>query len=438
MKNILFTFLSILFFSGLNGTSFSQVHITVEPKNNKSVFKLNEIVKWSIYIEEDKVPYNGELGYQIKKGGLIVIEKGSLNFKNGKAKLKASRSDAGALIMVLDTESKGWKLDKRQKMAAAGGGIYDYKNILPSAEMPADFNFFWEAKLAELDSVPMNVKLEKIPNPEVDLWKITLDNIRGSKIYGHLAKPKNFTGKLPAMACFEGAGVRGADENKVIKHARNGWLVTNIIAHSIPPDEDPDYYEQLSRNQLAGYGGFGREDRDSCYFLRMMLATSRIVDFLAQDPDWNGNVMRVNGGSQGGWQSIAAAYLNSEVTLITAHVPAGCDHTGPLLEREPGWPKSFWREETAIKTAGYYDAVNFARNINCPAVISVGAIDPVCPPEGVCAMFNQLKGPKYLFVLPAGAHSGVGHKPYYDFAEKWDKDWQSKETTLDLEMFNND
>lgn len=418
------------------GNVFSQTNISIQPTNGTAIYTICERAKWDIYIEKDSVPYDGDIGFEIKKGGLKVVDQGRLILKNGKASIQASRSDAGALIMCLNVESKEWDLDKKQIMAASGGGIFNYENIKPSAEMPADFNIFWNNKLAELDEVPMNARLEKIENDNVDLWKITLDNIRGTKIYGHLAKPKNVQGKLPAMACFEGAGVRAANENRVIGHARNGWLVINIIAHSIPPDREPDFYTKLSNGKLKDYAGIGRENRDSCYFLRMMLATSRIVDYLAQHPDWNGDVLRVNGGSQGGWQSIAAAYLNPKVTLLTAKVPAGCDHTGYLVEREPGWPKAFCKEKEAIETSKYFDAVNFARSIHCPALIGVGAIDPVCPPEGVCAMFNQLKGPKHLLILANGAHGGVGHKPYYDFMAKWDKEWQSDEATLKLEMFN--
>lgn len=412
----------MILLSLLAGAAWAQTKISIQPDNGTAVYRSGDTVTWRIDLEKDGAPYSGPVNYVVKKDGLAVVESGTLDVKNGKASVSASRSDPGALLMKLQFNSNDWKLNKRLWQKAAGGALFDYEKVKPSAEEPDDFDAFWKSKLAELAAVPMNVKLEKIDNAEVDLWKISMDNIRGTKIYGHIARPKNGKGKFPAIANFEGAGVRAADPLKVIRDARNGWLSMNVIAHSIDAYREPEYYQKLSEGELKSYNAMGRDDREKCYFLRMLLGTVRCVNYLSQRPDWNGEVLRVSGGSQGGWQSIAAAALNPKVTVLTANVPAGCDHTGKLVNREPGWPKAFGPDEASFETSKYYDCVNFAARVHCPALIGVGAIDPTCPADGVAAMFNRLAGPKRLVVLPTGAHGGVGHQPWYDLMKKLDGD----------------
>jgi cephalosporin-C deacetylase-like acetyl esterase len=417
----------------LAGAGLAQTKISVQPDNGTAVYRAGETATWNVYLEKDGRSFDGPVAYTVKKGGLKVVDRGTLVLKDGKASVSASRSDPGALLMQLQLDDMGFEIDDRLRRQAGGGAIFDYGKIRPSAEEPADFDAFWQSKLAELAAVPMNVRLEQVDNSEVDLWKISMDNIRGTKIYGHIAKPKNAKGKLPAVANFDAAGVRAADPNKVVQDARKGWLSIHIIAHSIDAYREPAFYEALSNGELKDYTAVGREDRETSYFLRMLLGTVRCVDYLSERDDWDGKVLRVNGGSQGGWQSIAAAALSPKVTLLTANVPAGCDHTGRLADRDCGWPKAFWNNEKALEVSKYYDNVFFARRINCPAIIAVGAIDPVCPPEGVCAMFNQLAGPKRLVVLVTGAHNGIGNQPIRDLLDGLDGAMRSGEPLPGLE-----
>ena len=53
----------------------------------------------------------------------------------------------------------------------------------------------------------------------------------------------------------------------------------------------------------------------------------RSLDYVKSLPEWNGKVLIVKGGSQGGAQSIVAAALDNNVTMMIAEVPAMCDHS---------------------------------------------------------------------------------------------------------------
>ena len=268
--------------------------------------------------------------------------------------------------------------------------------------------------------------LEKVEaGGDVDYWKITMGNIRGTKVYGQIARPKEAKGKLPAFLIVQWAGVYPLSRDWVINRAKAGWLAMNIIAHDQPIDRDKKFYDDLSGGALKNYPAIGSNNRDTSYFLRMYLSCYRAADYLVGRPDWDGKTLLVEGGSQGGLQAVMLAGLHPAVSAVTASVPAGCDHTGELVGRAPGWPQ--WIANAgkdrakAIEACKYFDVVNFARRAKCPVLVGVGLIDTTCPPEGVIAMFNQLQGPKELVILPVAGHQDKNdsHKPYYAASWRW-------------------
>jgi cephalosporin-C deacetylase len=115
--------------------------------------------------------------------------------------------------------------------------------------------------------VPENPVLEKGDSgvPEVDYWKITMDNIHGTHIQGQLARPAKGD-QFPALFIPQWADVYPLDKK---------WVT----------------------------------DRETSYFLRMFLSCYRAADYLSKRPDWNGKVFLVSGGSQGGLQTFVTAAL---------------------------------------------------------------------------------------------------------------------------------
>jgi cephalosporin-C deacetylase len=150
----------------------------------------------------------------------------------------------------------------------------------------------------------------------------------------------------------------------------------------------------------------------------MFLSCYRACEYLTKRDDWNKKALVVHGGSQGGYQAIVTAGFHPAVTGFAANVPAGCDHTGKQAARAPGWPN--WAARTmggkdgakTLSTSRYFDAMNFARKITCPGLIGIGLIDVTCPPEGIFATVNLMKGPKKTIIMPQAGHGG-DHKAYY-------------------------
>lgn len=394
--------------------------IDVTPDRETGVYDAGQTVTWKIEVKNSDGPAPaGTVNYRVLSGGLNEISSGSIPLENGVAQVQSSRKDPGVLLLRTSFTPTGTKT----VLTEDGGAVFSPKAIKESQPLPDDFDQFWKEKLAELAAVPMNAQLEKIDigNPEIAYYKITFDNIRGKKIQGQLAKPAGKT-NLPAMLQVQYAGVYPLSRDWVVGPAKNGWLALNISAHDLPIDQPSAFYAEKSQNELNDYFAIGNEDRETSYFLPVFLSCYRAVEYLTQRPDWNQKTVFVHGSSQGGYLSLVTAGIHPKVTAMAGNVPAGCDHTGTLSGRAPGWPNwsnpSRKRDEAkTMQASRYYDAMNFARKIKCPSMIVVGLIDVTCPPEGIFSTVNQIQGPLNLIILPKASHT-KGFEPYFPALSK--------------------
>jgi cephalosporin-C deacetylase-like acetyl esterase len=209
----------------------------------------------------------------------------------------------------------------------------------------------------------------------------------------------------------------------VVRPAKKGFLILNIQAHDIPVDESPEFYKNLKETTLKDYTSMGVDSRETCYFLRMLLGCVRAAEYLTSRPDWDGKTLIVCGGSQGGLQSFATAALFPKVTALVCDVPAAGDASAVLAHppRALGWPASLFPPRTndpdgakARTTLSYFDTVNFAARIHCPANVAVGLIDEIARPASVAAIYNAIPGTnKELMIFPLFDHGASGAAPIW-------------------------
>ena len=388
---------------------------TVLPDHANGIYALKENVVWNVDVKGDRTGLNA-LPYVVKKDGAGVVATGTIDLSAGPTTITATAAEPGSLRLQISST------DQPPKPLAAGGAVFAPDQITPGGPEPADFDAFWQDKLKELAAVPINAVVEKgdltgVKNSDgIDYYKVTLDNIRGTHVHGQLARP-TVGEKFPAVLIVQFAGVYPLDKGQVVAQAKPGWLALNISAHDLPIDETDEFYKNLKATTLKDYIYIGSEDRETSYFLRMLLGCVQAVKYLESRPDWDGKTLMVTGTSQGGLQSFATAALCPQVTEVATVVPAGCDVYAPLATppRAFAWP--YWLSnwgpknrdmEKVKKTAGYYDAAFFAARIHCPTLIAVGLLDEAARPAGVIAAYNAVKGPKELLVMPTSDHYGTG------------------------------
>lgn len=392
----LFAFLFIL-------SSADAQEIVATPSKPLGVYMLGEQASWRLNVRESGA---AEVRYTLKRNGLMVQREGVLPLVNGAATLNEAIDKPGTLLAELKV-----KLPNRE-IAALAGAAFSPERIGTSEERPSDFDAFWRDKLAELRKVPANPIVEAADSgrPSISYYKVRMNNIQGTQIYGQLARPKR-TGKFPALLILQWAGVYPLQRNWVVSMAETDWLALNIMAHNLPFDRPQTFYDELNKTTLANYAAIGNDDREKSVFLRMYLSCYRAAEYLTERPEWDGRTLLVMGASQGGMQTIVTSAIHPKVTAGLVDTPAGCDLNGPVAGRAPGWPMWYWqtqgKDPERVRRAGrYFDVVNFASRVKCPILVVSGLLDTTCPAPGVFAMANQLQGPKEVVTTLQGGHGG--------------------------------
>jgi len=310
-----------------------------------------------------------------------------------------------------------------RKVTARCGAGFDPLDIKQGRPAPEDFDAFWTKQKTELAAIPMNPRLEPIEVPadskgKVVSFDVKLDCVGGVPVSGYFSRPAGAAAKsLPAFLSLHASGVRSArrQEGRALK----GMLAMDINAHGIENGKPESYYTDLETGRLSGYRTIGADSAEQYYFHGMFLRAVRALEFLKSQPEWDGRTLMVFGSSQGGGQAIAAAGLDPQVSFCAALVPAMCEHTGFLVGQNSGWPslvkfRDGKPESAAIfKTAGYYDAANFASRIKAETFFNVGLIDVTCPPATVYTAYNNISAVKSIENRPA-----MGHEYWAEEAEK--------------------
>lgn len=326
---------------------------------------------------------------------------------DGKGTITGTLNEAGFLLL---RASVG-------KTSALAGAGFDPLNIKPSMPLPDDFDGFWAAQKAALAKVPAKSQLTPVKSPikDTEAFDVQVECL-GVPVSGYLGRPLGAKPKsLPAILFVHGAGVDSSNLGSVTWAVREGGMLSlDINAHGIPNGKPASFYTEQAKGPLKDYRYVGRDDREKNYFKGMFLRLIRAIDFLTSQPEWDGKTMIVYGSSQGGFQAFAAAGLDERVTFICAGVPAGCDHTGVVVNRVNGWPKLVPNnadgkpDAAALNTARYFDNVNFATRAKCKgAAVTVGFIDTTCPPTSVYAAYNALTIPKTMHTEVLSGHTNT-------------------------------
>lgn len=402
--------------------------LTVTTDRADATYKKNEPVVFAIAMTKDGAPADGtEVRCTISKDGMPLAGYSAENVrlqKDGKLTVAAKLDEPGFLQCLVEFFTKPG--DAKSKMMSRAAAAIEPLAIQPSQPVPDDFDAFWAARKKELAAVPLNIRLTPVKTlvKGIELFDVQADSVNGP-LSGFLARPIGANPKsLPGIVLTHGAGVNPSRPANAAKWAADGFVALDFNVHGLPNDKTPAFYAELRNGSLKNYNTSGSDSRDTIYFRHVFQRLLRAIDTVAAQPEWDGREMIVFGRSQGGGQAIVAAALDPRVTFASAEVPALCDHSGYKIGRINGWPKFISSSvQAAIKghdpkigeAARYYDCVNFATRIPPSTRVSmtVGFIDVVCPPTGVYAAYNQVRGKKQMW-----DHVDTGHVGRADYEER--------------------
>jgi len=370
------------------------------PYHASGIYDVGETVGWTV--TPGRVAPTHAYRWSIRRNNAVILKEGMLNLASGKDKIEITGDQPEMIYVAMEPYANlaaaapsrdaaprfvGGNTGRNNGLYAIGAAVAPTRFGL-STPRPDDFDAFWDSKLAAQTKVPINPFLTPVHTdvPGVEVSMFVLEAL-GSKAHGYLAKPAK-EGKFPALIRLQYAGVYALNVDANAQRAAEGWLVVNVDSHDKLPS-DP------SGNVPRDYQTIGNTDREKSYFLNMYLRDSRALDYLLARPDWDGKTIVLTGGSMGGQQSLALAGLRPEkITAVLVCVPAGADTNGNLHGRKAGYPNWPSDNPEAMKTALYFDTVNFASRIKAPVLAGIGFIDTISPPAGVWTALNQILVPK--------------------------------------------
>ncbi|HEX4568261.1 MAG TPA: acetylxylan esterase [Vicinamibacterales bacterium] len=365
--------------------------LTFTPFHSNGIYGVGETVGWTV--TPGPAPSTYQYRWTIRQNNAVVLKDGKLSLSSGRDTIEVAGDQPEMIYVAIepysdaaDAHFEGGNTGRDTGLYAVGAAVAPAKLAL-STPRPSDFDAFWDAKLGAQARVPIGPVLTPVDTdvPGVDMNMFQLDAL-GSKVHGYVAKPAR-EGSFPAVIQLQYAGVYALNAGAVARRASEGWLIMNIDSHDKLPS-DP------SGRIPRGYQAIGNTDRETSYFLKMYLRDSRALDYLLTRPDWDGKTIVLMGGSMGGQQSLALAGLRPEkITAVLVCVPAGADSNGDLHGRKAGYPNWPSDDPDVMKTALYFDTVNFARRITAPVMAGIGFIDTTSPPAGIWTMLNQVHAP---------------------------------------------
>ena len=298
------------------------------------------------------------------------------------------------------------------------------KDYRTDTQEPADLDSWWRLRLDEARAVarePVLTRHEYGTYVPLEVYDAEFSGAGGDRIKAWFLRPgrRPETG-VPVVVTFIGyGGGRGRPAEHVLLPAL-GYAVLVMDTRGQggrwstgATGDHVDGWHAGPENATVMTRGIARPE--DYYFTRLFTDAVRAVETACAVS--GAERVAVSGMSQGGGLSLAAAALVPELVAVChADVPFLCD-IQRAITLAPHAPYTEVPEflahqvdliPAALDTLRYVDCALLARRITAQCLLSVGLMDPICPPSTVFAAYNEITAGKDISVHPFTAHAVPG------------------------------
>lgn len=288
-----------------------------------------------------------------------------------------------------------------------------------------DFEDFWKNTLR--DYLPSDLKPaisnHASPLKLVEVFDVTIPGFNSDPIKGWFLQSASSHEKTPCIILYDGYGGGRGLPHEWLFWVNAGYRVLVMDTRGQGggfrlSDTADGAYPRAS--QTSGYMTQGILNKNDYYYRRVFTDAVAFVRAASQLPGVDSKRLIVAGGSQGGGISIAAAALAPEVFAAMPDVPFLCNfkRATEMVDTFPYHEITLYlrihRDQIAqvFSTLSYFDCMNLATLAHCPALVSIGMHDPICPPDTIFAMRNHYAGKIDTEVYEFNTHEGgsVAHQ----------------------------
>ena len=368
----------------------SDIKITVDCSRKSHLVDVNE--PFDFIINADKPQ---KLKVVVSMDGEAVLQSLTVT---PPARVPVSLSQSGFVRCAVSS------FDPNSRTVLCGVGVAPTQ-LRPLLPEPSDFDEFWNDTKEELARIPSDFRMRKVNSDETfDYYVISCANLNNQRAYALLSLPIDTSRKLPLLVTFPGGEAFVSEEslNGTIKE-NMGYECARLLFH-LPPyppvaksaDANARHEVFLKEIGLKRYVYYGLNDRKFFYARTAVSGCLRLLDEVVKLPGVDSECVGYWGASHGGGFGIYLAAFSDKIKAAFCGVPNFGDRGGFLAGRHtPDCNAQEYRGN--IDTLLYFDASFAARRIEIPVMIGVGFVDLACPPSAVYTIYNELRGPKFIF-----------------------------------------
>jgi cephalosporin-C deacetylase len=259
---------------------------------------------------------------------------------------------------------------------------------------PEDFDDFWQKAKNELSDVEPNFQCIRMPSmctPTCNVYLVQMQSLGNITVRGWLTEPvtKKLNKKFSVILCLPGyqiplSPIMTAGDPDV------AFLTLNVRGQGNSREFINTRHDEFVIHHI---------DNKNKYVMRgVVMDCIRAMDFIFSRSELKHDNVFVKGGSMGGFLAMATASLDKRVNLCSAQSPIFADVrslikrvTFPItsinmyLKTQPGLTL-----DKILENLDYFDVKNFAPNIKCKFLMSIGLLDTYVPPANDYTVFNSM------------------------------------------------
>ena len=285
---------------------------------------------------------------------------------------------------------------------------------------PADFDEFWDRSLAEMNSIDPEADFAPyaFASNIADCFELRFKSTKNAIIYAKFSRPKNITGKIPAVLNFHGLSGSGMSWSSMMGYVSQGYCIASLDCRGqggLSQDVGGALGTTFTTPFVRGLDGEpeGLLCRDLFLDTAMLARIIMALDYVDETR------IGVFGGSQGGALTIACAALVPEIKLCAPTYPYLSDYKRVWdMDLDKGayeglryyfrhFDPTHARENEIFEKLGYIDIQFLAPRIRAKVLMQTGLLDTTCPPSSQFAAYNKITSEKDVIIYPDYGHEGI-------------------------------
>jgi cephalosporin-C deacetylase len=273
---------------------------------------------------------------------------------------------------------------------------------------PADFDEFWQKAKNDLTDVDPAFQCTLMPSLSTatcNVYLIQMQSLGNITIRGWLTEPvtKKLNKKFSVVLCLPGYQI-ALSPIMTVGDPDVAFITLNVRGQGNSREFINTRHDEFVIHHI--------DDKNKYVMRGVVMDCIRAMDFIFTRPELKHDNIFVKGGSMGGFLAIATASLDKRVNLCSAQSPIFADVrslvkrvTFPItsinmyLKTQPGLTL-----DKIMDNLDYFDVKNFAPNIKCKFLMSIGLLDTYVPPTNDYTVFNTMTTNKKIMVFRDYGH----------------------------------